>query len=81
MNELSVTVTGQDRQEAFWAWTNNMVLNLVKGLADQTLALEMQAHLAARWNERSANRHTTSSNRRHLHRLTTRQRALLSIHG
>jgi transposase-like protein len=56
MNDLCVPLTGQDRQEAFWAWTNSMVLSLVKALAEQTLALEMQAYLAAGWNERSASR-------------------------
>jgi len=56
MDDQCVTVARSDRQEAFWAWTNSMVLSLVKNLADQTLALEMQAYLAAGWNERSADR-------------------------
>ena len=40
------------RQEAFWTWTNEMVLHLVKDLGEQALALEMQAYLAAGWNQR-----------------------------
>jgi len=56
MDDLCVPVTGEDRQAAFWTWTNEMVLNLVKGLGEEALALEMQAYLSAGWNERSPGR-------------------------
>jgi len=54
--EVPVPADRPDRQEAFWAWTNKMVLDLVKGLGNETLALEMQAYLSAGWNERTPGR-------------------------
>jgi len=56
MDEVCVPAASRDRQEAFWAWANNKVLNLVKGLGEEVLAVQMQAYLAAGWNERSPGR-------------------------
>lgn len=54
--EVPVPLERQVRQETFWTWTNQMVQRLVVDLAQQVLQLEMQAHLAAGWNERSSQR-------------------------
>ena len=54
--EVPVPLERQVRQETFWTWTNQMVQRLVVDLAQQVLELEMQAHLAAGWNERSSQR-------------------------
>lgn len=56
MDGLSVTVGRRDRQEAFWTWTNDLVKRLVRDLAEQVLQLELEAYLAAGWNERTASR-------------------------
>jgi len=56
MDGLSVPVGRRDRQEAFWTWTNDWVKRLVRDLAEQVLQLELEAYLAAGWNERTASR-------------------------
>jgi len=56
MDGLSVPVGWRDRQEAFWTWTNDWVKRLVRDLAEQVLQLELEAYLAAGWNERTASR-------------------------
>ena len=56
MDGLSVPAGRRNRQEAFWTWTNDWVKRLVRDLAEQVLQLELEAYLAAGWNERTASR-------------------------
>lgn len=44
------------RQESFWAWMAHRVLRLVTDLAEWALKLELEAHVAAGWNERTDRR-------------------------
>lgn len=53
MNQnVSVPLTQQERQETFWAWTDGMMNQLVTGLAERVLELELEARLRAGWNQR-----------------------------
>ena len=47
-----VPPTRQERQEAFWSWTDGMVKQLVTDLAERVLELELEARLKAGWNQR-----------------------------
>ena len=68
MNGLSVPHQRQDRQEAFWGWMDGMVRNLVSGLAQKALELEVAADLQATWNQRTQTRrgHRNGYRRRQL---------------
>jgi putative transposase len=54
--DVSVTPTRQQRQEAFWTWTDGMVKQLVTGLAEQVLESELEVYLNAGWNHRTQDR-------------------------
>jgi putative transposase len=45
-----------DRQETFWKWVDQKVRQLVVSLAEKVLELQMQYHLQAGWNQRTAAR-------------------------
>jgi transposase-like protein len=45
------------RQENFWKWIDQEVRSLVAGLAEKVLQLQMQTHLRAGWNQRTATRY------------------------
>ena len=56
MNESCLPAGRRQRQEAFWGWVDDRVNQLVQGVVEQTLELEMQFRLQADWNERTAAR-------------------------
>lgn len=56
MDGLSVSAFARWKQEAFWDCVNGEVRRMVTALLEKTLQLEQQAHVAARWNERSDTR-------------------------
>ena len=56
MDEQYVPADVADRQETFWTWIDGKVRQLVVGLAEMALGLEMDVHLQAGWNKRSKDR-------------------------
>ena len=58
MKKIVCSLTSQDRnrQETFWKWIDQQVRQLVISLAEQVLQLQLQAHVQARWNERTIHR-------------------------
>lgn len=56
MDGLCVPANRRQRQEAYWGWIDSRVNQLVQGLVEQTLELEMQFRLQADWNERTTAR-------------------------
>ena len=54
--DVSIPSTPQQRQETFWTWTDEMVKQLVTGLAEQVLESELEVYLNAGWNHRTQDR-------------------------
>lgn len=58
MKKIVCSLTSEDRsrQEDFWKWIDQQVRQIVISLAEQVLQLQLQAHVQARWNERTIHR-------------------------
>jgi putative transposase len=58
MTTITCSLTSEDsnRQETFWKWIDQRVRRLVVRLAEEVLQLQLQAHIKAGWNQRTADR-------------------------
>ena len=52
----SLTFKQAHTQETFWKWIDQQVCQLVVSLTEKALLLQMQAHIQADWNQRTASR-------------------------
>ena len=56
MDESSVPVPAQARQEAFWSWVDAQVRRMVGSMIEKLLQIQQELHLAAAWNQRTDRR-------------------------